>query len=133
MLQVGVNAAVAEQTHEMQGGIVFPAGVHGADIGRIFKKAPIVNGFADAGQILKHHPACADIGVAHLAVAHLPLGQAHVQAGGRQTAAGALGEDAVQVGLGRVSHGVARTLGGDAKAIHDNQSSRCFHKVLNTS
>ena len=51
---------------------------------------------ADAGQILKHHPAAADVGVAYLAVAHLPLGQAHVQSGGGQGGVGIIRQQAVQ-------------------------------------
>ena len=74
----------------------------------------------DPGQVLEHHTACADVGVAHLAVAHLPLGQTYVQAGGGQTAAGAVTEDLVQVGLRGVGDGVARPRRGQTKAIHND-------------
>ena len=131
MLQVGVNAAVAEQAHEMQGGIVFPAGVHGADIGRIFKKAPIVNGFADAGQILKHHPACADIGMAHLAVAHLSGRQTHIQPGCGQLRVGELLKELLQTRCGGGSNSVALRLMPQAEAVHDDKRGRSFiHRNL---
>ena len=80
VVDMGVNAAVAEQAHEVKGRALFLAGIHGVNIGGILEEIPVINGFADPGQVLKHHPACADVGVAHLAVAHLTCGQAHIQA-----------------------------------------------------
>ena len=66
----------------MKGGALRLAGVHGMVVGGIGEKVAVGNGLGDAGQILEHHPACADVGMAHLAVAHLPVRQAYVQAGG---------------------------------------------------
>ena len=95
VVDMGVYAAVGQQTVQMQGGTVFQAVVHGLVVGLVLEEAAILNGAADAGQILKHHAAAADVGVAHLAVAHLALGQAHIQAGGGQLAARAVPEDPV--------------------------------------
>ncbi len=75
VLQVGVDAAVGQQAHQVQGRALLQAGVHGVPVGGIFIKAPVGNGFGDPGQVLEHHPAGADVGVTHLAVAHLPSGR----------------------------------------------------------
>ena len=79
---VAVDAAVGQQAHQVQGGPPFPAVLHGLQIGRILEELPAVDVPADVGQVLEYHPARADVGVAHLAVAHLPIGQAHIQPGG---------------------------------------------------
>ena len=131
MVQVGVDAAVAEQAHEMQGGIVLPAGVHGVDIGGIFKKGAVLNGLADAGQVLKHHAACADVGVAYLAVAHLPLRQADVQSGGGKLRVGVFLEELVQAGRVGSGNGIALRFLPQAEAVHDDERGRSFvHKNL---
>ena len=134
VLQVGVDAAVGQQAHQVQGRALLQAGVHGVPVGGIFIKAPVGNGLGDPGQVLEHHPAGADVGVAHLAVAHLSLGQAHVQAGGGQLTAGIFRKEPVQVGLFGVGDGVAGGLGPEAEAVHDDQSRRCFfHRNLKSS
>ena len=75
---MGMDAAVAEQSQQVQRSALFQAGVHGGVVSFVFKKIAVFDGFADAGQILKYHAAAADVGVAHLAVAHLTFGQPHV-------------------------------------------------------
>ena len=70
--------------------------------------------------MVKYHPARADVGMAHLAVAHLALRQAHVQTGGRELRVGVLLEKLVQAGgIGRPDS-VALRLIGQAEAVHDD-------------
>ena len=126
---MAVHAAVGHQTVDVHRLTRLLGGQHGAFVGGVFKKIPVLNGLGDLRQVLEHHPARADIGVAHLAVAHLAVGKAHIQPGGGQTAGRVFGEDAVQIGGvcgidGVVPH---RGGGGQAKAVHDDQSGRCFH------
>ena len=90
------------------------------------EKAAVLNGAGDAGQVLEDHPAAADVGVAHLAVAHLPIGQAHVQPGGGEGGVGELLEEAVQPGRFGGFDGVARFSAAGPEAVHDDQSSRCL-------
>ena len=110
----------------MEGAAVFQTGVHGGAVGGIFKEAPVLNGAGNPGQVLIHHPAAADIGVAHLAVAHLPVGQAHIQPGGGEGGMSALGKKAVQHRRPGVDDGIAVRVIPKAEAVHNNQSSRCF-------
>ena len=126
VLDVGVDAAVAEKAHQVQGRSLGAAGLHGVEIGGVGKEAAVRHGVADPGQVLKDHPAAADVGVAHLAVAHLPVGQAHPAAGGLQLRPGVLGEEPVQNRRRRGGHGVARRLLPQAEAVHNDQGRRCF-------
>ena len=123
---VAVDAAVGQQAHQVEGTVPLLAVVHGLHIGVVLKKAAVLDGTADAGQILEHHPAGADVGVPHLGVAHLALGQAHVQPGGGQPAAGVLGKNLVQVRLAGGGNGVALPLVRQAEAVHNDQGSRCL-------
>ena len=108
---VAVDPAVGQQAHQVQGGAPLPAVLHGVQQDGVAEEVPRLDVPADPGQVLEHHPAGADVGVAHLGVAHLPLGQAHVQAGGGQLAVGGLGCDVIQMRGGGVSDGVARLAG----------------------
>ena len=128
VLDMGVDAAVAEQTHDMHGLARVPGGGHGLQIGGILKEVPVGDGLGDFGQVLEHHPAGADVGVAHLAVAHLALGQTHVQAGGGEVGAGVFGKELVQHrGVGGVDR-VALVTGAEAEAIHNNKNGWGFHE-----
>ena len=126
MLDVAVNAAVRQQSHDMERRPLRLAVVHCGNIGLVCEKVPVLNGLGDPGQVLKDHPARADIGVSHLGIAHLPCGQPHIQAGRGQLTAGIGGKDAVQVWLFRVGNGVARGLLPESKPVHDDESGRRF-------
>ena len=128
-----VDTAVGQQAHQVEGRTVLPAVPHGLQIGFVFKKGAVLNGAADPGQILKDHPPGADVGVAHLRVAHLSLGQTDIQARGRQPAAGIGGKDFVQIWSMGVGHGIAGGVVPQAKAVHDDQGSWCFHRKTSNS
>ena len=123
---VAVDAAVGHQAVNVDRLPGVFGRQHGVLIGGVLKKVPVLNGLGDLGQILEHHPACADVGVAHLAVSHLAVGQAHVQPGGGEGGVGELLEEAVQPGRFGGLDGVSRLSAAGAEAVHDDQSSRCF-------
>ena len=129
VLNVGVDTPVAEQTEQVQGSALLLAGVHGPDIGVVLEEPALLDVQGDAGQVLEHHPAGADVGVAHLAVAHLAVGQAHVQAGSRQPAAGIFAKDPVQIRLPGRGDGVVPPSGGggQTESVHDNECNRFLH------
>ena len=128
MLDVGVYAAVGQQAVQVQAAAFAQAVVHGLVIGLIFKEAAVVNGAADAGQILKYHTAAADVGVADLAVAHLPGGQAHVQSAGGQSGVGIFLEQPIQHRRLGQRYGVVVAGRGQAEAVHDDKrSGRLIH------
>ena len=78
VIDVAVDAAVGQQAHQMHRTAGLLGVFHRAHQCGIFKKAVVPDVTGDAGQLLIHHPACADVGVTHLAVAHLSVGQTHI-------------------------------------------------------
>ena len=126
VVDMGVYAAVGQQAVQMQGGTVFQAVVHSLVVGLVLEEAAILNGAADAGQILKHHAAAADVGVAHLAVAHLPCGQTHVQSAGGQGGVGVFLKQPVQHRRLGQGDGVVVRRRRDAEAVHDDKGRRSF-------
>ena len=132
MVDVAVDAAVGQQAHEMQGTAAFFAGADGSQIGGVFKEAAVLDGPADAGQVLEDHAAGADVGVAHLAVSHLSLRQAYVQAGSLQLAEGVLGEEIVQLGGVGSLNGVAGDVLSQGEAVHDDKCRWSFHKPVSS-
>ena len=105
----------------MQRRALFHAGIHGVQIGGILEEVAVGNGLGDAGQVLKHHPARADVGVANLTVAHLARGQAHVQPGGGELRVGKLLKETVQPGGLRRLDGISGQMAvGHAEAVHND-------------
>ena len=100
--------------------------LHRPQQGGIFKKAAVPDIPGDAGQLLIDHPAGADVGVAHLAVAHLAIGQAHVLAGAVQPGMGTGLKQPVQIGCAGAGHRVGRGGRGDAPAVQDHKQQRFF-------
>ena len=127
MGDVAVHAAIGYQAHQVEGAAgLFGVGTGGQQLG-VVKKGTIFNGFGDAGQLLIDHPACADVGVAHFAVAHLAGGQAHIHAGTADALPGAHGQKPVHHrGIGQTD-GVGGARRSQAIAIQYDQSKRFFH------
>ena len=126
---MAVDAAIGQQAHEMKRAVLLLAVVHSGGVGLILEEASVLNGLGDPGQVLEDNTARANVGVAHLTVAHLPLWQAHVQAGGGQAATGIFSKDPVQMGGAGIFDGVALLRVPQAEAIHNNQRCRCFTHV----
>ena len=125
-LQLRYATAVGQQTHEMQGAACFLAGLNGLQVGGILEKGTVLNGVADFGQVLEHHAAGTDVGVSHLAVSHLPVGQPHVKAGGLQLAEGILGKQVIQLGGGGGQNRVAWDFLAQGETVHDDKGRHGF-------
>ncbi len=76
---VAVHAAVREQAPQMEVAVVFPAVIHRGHQRFVLKKVSVLDGLRDPGQILKDDPSRAHVHMAHLRVAHLPVGKSHVK------------------------------------------------------
>ena len=126
-----MHAAVGMQTVKMQRRAFCKAVVHRLVVGGVFEKCAVLDGTGDARQILEHDAAAADVGVTDLAVAHLPVGQTHVKAGGLERRVGILGKKTVEHGGVGSAHRVADGIVGQAEAVHNDQCGRSFiHKLL---
>src|SRR5579885_2611922 len=74
---VGVDPAGADQPAKMQLALIALDMLHCLEQRRILKEGTIMDGSGDAGILLKHTLPRADIEMAHLRVAHLPLWQSN--------------------------------------------------------
>ena len=127
MGDVAVHAAVGEQTHDVQSLTVGLGVFDGLDIDLVFKELAGLDLLGDLRQDLEYHATGANVGVTHLGVAHLALGQAHVKSGGLQLGAGILGKELVKIGLLGLGNGVAGSGRRDAETVQ-NDKNGFFHK-----
>ena len=95
----------------------------------VIEEVAVFDSLGDARELLIHDAACAHVGVADLAVAHLTVRQTDVQAGRPDHGQGVFEEQLVKIRRARLVDGVA-VLGRDAEAVHNNQSNRFFHKII---
>ena len=119
---VAVHAAVRAEAHQVQRGVVLFAVLHRRQQSGVLKEVPVLDRLGDAGQLLIDDAARADVGVAHLAV-----GQAHVEAGRPDQRVGAGGHQAVDIRLFGRRDRVAVVLRVISKTVQDNECQRFFH------
>jgi len=70
-----MNAAWADQADEMKAMAATRRAINSVQQSGIFEEGATLHLGVDARQVLHHGPPRAKVEVAHLAVAHLPLGQ----------------------------------------------------------
>jgi len=137
MRHVRVDAAVREEAHQVDAPVVVVGVRQRRPDGVVLGEFAGVDGVVDPGIRLLHHPSGADVEVADLAVAHLPLGEADPTPVDDHAAVGAAGDGVVErrrVGRG---HGVAPAavrrrvpvapgaVIAQSPAVEDHQ--RCLH------
>ena len=117
---VAVDAAGADQTHQVNGLARVDGGLHVLDQNRVLEHLTVLDGLGDEGELLVDDAAGAHVGVADLGVAHLAIGQANGHAGGVDGGHGVLCHQRIDEGLVGDGHSVTIGLvGGPAEAIHD--------------
>ena len=126
MVDMRVYAAIGQQAENMQGGVKPLALVDRAHERLVGEKVAVLDGLGDAGQLLIDDTARADVGVADLGVAHLPVRQTDIQAGGADIRHRVFRKDLVQVGGVRGLDRVAALFVAVAEPIHDDQRGRFF-------
>ena len=88
---------------------------------RVFRQAAVLDREADPRQVLHHHAPGADIEVADLGIAHLPIRQADIQPGGAQQRVRTGRPEPVEIrGLGQTD-GIVRRVFAPAPAVQDHQ------------
>ena len=75
MVDIAVNAAVGQKTHDVEFFAVFLRAVHSVYERGIFKEIAVFDRLGYSGEFLIDYPARADIQVTDLAVAHLSFGE----------------------------------------------------------
>ena len=116
---MAVYAAVGQKPRDVELFARVARREHGLLVGLVFKEAAVGHGVGDPGQVLVDHAARADVGVADLAVAHLPLGQTHGEPRGLELGVRALGKEPVQIRCVRAGDGVGLARRSQAEAVHD--------------
>ena len=107
-----VHTAVGQQSHDVQRLTVLLCCIHGAYIRRVFKEFTVLYGLRYLRQILR---------VADLGVAHLPLRQSHIKAGGGKLRVRILGKEHVEIGRFRNGYCIVLRGGCNSEAVHYNQ------------
>jgi hypothetical protein len=83
--------------------------------------AAVLDRIPDAGQVLRHHPARADVEVSNLGVAHLPLRQADVPSGGAQKGMRARAPEFIEGGRARLPDGVVDWVLPPTPSVEDHE------------
>ena len=124
---VAVHAAIGNKANQVQRSAVFFDALHRARKRGVFKEAAVLNILGNARQLLINDAPCADVGMAHLAVAHLAVRQADIHARGTDGGIRILREQTVQVRRFCGGNGVAVGLvRHPAKAVHNAKKQRLF-------
>ena len=107
VIEVPVHAAVGYHTQQMRRAPTFNQPLRKVGEPGIDREGAFLDREVNLTQIHGHDAARADVGMAHLRVAHLAFGQARVRAVGDQRRMGAAGHDAVEIGCMGKGRGVA--------------------------
>ena len=118
---VGVDAAIGEQTDEMQAVTLLRGELEGTDEGGIGEEAAVGDGGVDAGHVHADDAAGAEVEVADLGVAHLAVWEADEVIAGVEEGVGVLGEETVVNGLAGEGDGVSECFGAVAPAVKDGE------------
>ena len=130
VVDVRMHAAVGQQTEDVQGGIEPLALVDRAHQRFVFEEITVLNGLGDAGQLLIHDAARADIGVTDLGVAHLTVRQADIQTGSADIGHRVFLKDLVQIRRVRRLDRIALLFIAMAEAVHNDQSRGLLGALL---
>ena len=116
-----MHPPVGAKAIQVQGAVMGLTVFHRPQKGGILEEIPLPDGLGDPGQLLVYDAACADVQMAYLAVAHLPVRQAYVLPGGGDLGMGIGGGQGHDV-LGAVGgDGIALGIRPAAKAVQNDQ------------
>ena len=116
----GVHAAVGDEADEVHARRV----LHGGPQDVVVGERPVLDGLADAREVLLDRRAGAEVEVSDLRVAHLALGQADRRAPRRQLAVRIALPEVVEDRRRRQRDGVARAVRRDPPAVEDDEADR---------
>ena len=128
MLAVAVHAARGNQAHEMQGTAICLGSTGYAQESLVLEEIPVLDSLGNTGESLIDNPACTDIGMAYLGVAHLTVRQAYELAGSLNMGIRELLLQTINNRSLRNLNGIVRVSSvAVAVAIHDNQ---CYWSIF---
>ena len=125
VLPAGVNAAVGDEAEQVQAPARAVAGaLAGGQQRRVLEEAAVGDRVVDPGQVLLDDRAGAEVEMADLGVAHLPVGQTDVASLGRELGARVALPEAVEDRRPGEGDRVAGTRLGQPPAVEDDQRQR---------
>ncbi len=117
----GVHAARPDEPDEVQAGAALGDRADRGQQRGVLPEGAVGDLSVDAGQVLEHGPARAQVEVPDLAVAHLAIGQPDGGAGGLQADVRPLGHQGPPARHVRRGDGVNRRVRPDAEAVDDDE------------
>ena len=130
VVKAGVHAAIGGQAHEMELLAALLGVCVSLDDALVFQYVAVLTCLVYLDQVLVHHPACANIEVSNLRVAHLSVGQSHVFAAGFKLGMRARGVEIVQVRCWSVVNNITFTMFADSPSIENHQKSLLTHNYI---
>jgi len=116
-----VHAPEAEETDEMEGAARLLCSAAERDQGLEVEEAAVGDALVDPDEILRHHPAGAEVEVSDLAVAHLTFGESDGQAARVEKSTGLGGPQAVPDGRVAELDGVADAFSAVSPAVEHHE------------
>lgn len=123
---VGVDAAVGEETDEVERSSLLGCEFVGFCERGIGVEGAVEDGGVDAGHVHVDDAAGTEVEVADFAVAHLPVGEADEVFAGAEEGIGVVAEERVVGGLAGLGNGVAVGLGAVTPSVEDGEDDWCF-------
>ena len=125
VLPAGVHAAVGDQPEQVQAAArAAPGAVAGVEQRRVFEEAAVGDRVVDPRQVLLDDRPGAEVEMADLGVAHLPVGQPDVAPLGGEFRVRIRAPETVEDGRLGQRDRVARPRRGEAPAVQDHQCQR---------
>ena len=121
MVLMRMHAAGRHQAHQVAGAAVRLEARDQILQRRLLRDLAARDRVADARQVLHHDAAGADVEMADLGIAHLPVRQADVLAGGVQQRVRAERPEPVEIGRARLLDGVVGDVLAPTPAVQDRQ------------
>ena len=124
---MAVDAAVRQQTHQVEGFAVVLGVLHGFHQSGVLVHVTVLGGLGDAGQLLVDNAAGADVGCGPTSLLPIwPSGRPTSMPGSANLGVGVLCEDLSRLGLLAAAMALPST-GSNAEAVQDHQNERFFH------
>ena len=117
-----MHAAIGDQAEEMQSPFAHARMLHRREQHGMRKEFAVLDHQVDAGDVHVNDASRADVEMANLAVAHLPLGQTNKRSAGMDQRVGIFAQQPVVSGLARERDGVGFGFGAVSPAVEDDEN-----------
>src|SRR5215470_13964026 len=124
MINVRVDAALGEQSKNVQASFTAARMLHGREQNGVAEELAILDHQVDARDVHVNDAPGTDVEMADLAITHLAVGQADIVSAGLDERVGILVQQAVVIGLASKRNGIGLGFGAVSPAIEDDEDER---------